>query len=98
MLSLMTDKGNRSPFMPDAYQQRPIEQSARRYWLDGYTQAPEASYRSHPKYPLGTRGPLEQITGNAVLTRLRTMATEIGVIEHTEFNSEVETIRMKGDE
>lgn len=41
---------------------------------------------------------MEQISGNVVLTRLRTMAREIGVIEHTEFNSEVETIRMKGEE
>ena len=61
-------------------------------------QAPEGSYRTHPNYPLGRRGPLEQITGNVVLTRLRAMARDIGINEHTQFHSEVETIRMKGNE
>lgn len=61
-------------------------------------QAPELSYRTHPKYPLGKKGPLEQITGNAVLSRLREMAVDLGIDRHTEFHSEVETIRMKGEE
>ena len=60
-------------------------------------QAPELSYRFHPKYPLGKKGPLEQITGNSVLRRLRDMATDLGIHEHTDFCSEVETIRMEDD-
>ena len=60
-------------------------------------QAPELSYRFHPKYPLGKNGPLEQITGNNVLRRLREMATDLGIQEHTDFCSEVETIRMEDD-
>ena len=61
-------------------------------------QAPELSYRTHPKYPLGKNGPLEQITGNAVLTQLRQMAKDLGIDQHTEFCSEVENIRQQGDE
>ena len=60
-------------------------------------QAPELSYRFHPKYPLGKNGPLEQITGNNVLRRLREMATDLGIQKHTDFCSEVETIRMEDD-
>ncbi|KAK9836321.1 hypothetical protein WJX81_005210 [Elliptochloris bilobata] len=41
-------------------------------------QAPEIAYRTHPRYPLGTRGPLEQVGGNAVLCTLRRLATEKG--------------------
>lgn len=61
-------------------------------------QAPELSYRTHPKYPLGKHGPLEQITGNAVLTRLREMAADLGIDKHIEFCSKVETIRQQGEE
>lgn len=61
-------------------------------------QAPELSYRTHPNYPLGKHGPLEQITGNAVLTRLREMAVDLGIDQHTEFCSEVETVRQQGEE
>ena len=46
---------------------------------------------------MGKNGPLEQITGNNVLKRLRDMATELGIDEHTDFCSEVETIRMDND-
>lgn len=60
-------------------------------------QAPELSYRFHPRYPLGKEGPLEQITGNNVLRRLRDMATDLGIREHTDFCSEVETIHMEND-
>ncbi|BDA43875.1 probable tRNA-specific 2-thiouridylase MnmA at C-terminar half [Coccomyxa sp. Obi] len=61
-------------------------------------QAPELSYRTHPNYPLGKHGPLEQITGNAVLTRLREMAVDLGIDKHTDFCGEVETIRQQGDD
>lgn len=60
-------------------------------------QAPELSYRFHDKYPLGKNGPLEQITGNNVLRRLRNMARDLDFYEHTDFCSEVETIRMEDD-
>ena len=60
-------------------------------------QAPELSYRFHPKYRLGKQGPLEQITGNIVLRRLRDMATDLGIHEHTDFCSEVMSIRMEDD-
>ena len=60
-------------------------------------QAPEASYRTHPSFPLGRQGPLEQIRGNAVLSKLREMATYFGIDKHTDFNSEVETVREQGD-
>jgi len=58
-------------------------------------QAPELSYRFHTKYPLGKNGPLEQITGNNVLRRLRDMARDLDFYKHTNFCSEVETIRME---
>ena len=56
-------------------------------------QAPELAYRTHPQYPLGKRGPLEQIGGNAVLSTLRRLATETGVRARTHFGYEVETVR-----
>ena len=59
--------------------------------------APEASYRTHPKFPLGKKGPLEQISGNAVLSKLREMAQHFGIHQHTDFNSEVETVHEEGD-
>ena len=62
-----------------------------------HTQAPELSYRFHPKYPLGKKGPLEQITGNSVLRRLREMAADLRIRDHTHFCSEVETICMEDD-
>ena len=60
-------------------------------------QAPELSYRFHPKYPLGKKGPLEQITGNSVLRRLREMASDLRIRDHTQFCSKVETIHMEDD-
>ena len=57
-------------------------------------QAPEAAYRTHPRYPLGTRGPLEQIGGNAVLSTLRRLSTEKGVRAHAHFGCEVETVKQ----
>jgi L-ribulose-5-phosphate 3-epimerase UlaE len=56
-------------------------------------QAPEVAYRTHPRYPLGRRGPLEQVRGNAVLSTLRRLATEQGVRSRTRFGCEVETVR-----
>lgn len=56
-------------------------------------QAPELAYRTHPRYPLGKRGPLEQIGGNAVLSTLRRLATETGVRARTHFGYKVETVR-----
>jgi L-ribulose-5-phosphate 3-epimerase UlaE len=59
-------------------------------------QAPEVAYRTHPRYPLGRRGPLEQVRGNAVLSTLRRLATEQGVRSRTRFGCEVETVRSSG--
>lgn len=55
-------------------------------------QAPEIAYRTHPKYPLGKRGPLEQVGGNSVLSTLRRLASEKGVRAHTHFGCEVEAV------
>ena len=60
-------------------------------------QTPSMEYQQHPKFPLGKKGPFEQIRGNVVLTTLRDMAHSLDVHEHTDFHSEVETIRQKGD-
>ena len=46
---------------------------------------------------LGSKGPLEQATGNAVLTNLREYARILGIHEHTDFNSEVETIQQSSN-
>ena len=62
-----------------------------------HAQAPELSYRFHSKYPLGKKGPLEQITGNSVLRRLREMAADLCIRDHTHFCSEVQSIRMEDD-
>ena len=51
----------------------------------------------HPKFPLG-KSPLEQVSGNTVLTRLRELAAAMDITKHTEFCSEVETIRPSGNE
>ena len=55
-------------------------------------QAPEIAYRTHPRFPLGKRGPLEQVGGNAVLSTLRRLAIEKGVRAHTHFGCEVEAV------
>ena len=55
-------------------------------------QAPEIAYRTHPRYPLGKRGPLEQVGGNAVLSTLRRLASEKGVRAHAQFGCEVEAV------